>query len=263
MGFIVGQTWSTFSDPAADVEDLDFEGISSENVTRQPQIRYVWRPAPTTRAAVAMETPAVSLTGGTGVNLMPDLIARVVREYGHGRHLQFAAVGRQIRGEATPGDVRSDWGWGLSASGVLPFQFGKLQDRIIFQGNGGQGIARYINDLSSQGGMDGVFDSTSGDLHAIKAIGWYIAYEHAWKQWKGLETMDLRSTFLWSFVDVDVFDFQPPDSYNKTHRFAVNLVFSPAGRVDVGLEFINGSRENKDNQRGSANQIQAVTIIRF
>jgi hypothetical protein len=33
--------------------------------------------------------------------------------------------------------------------------------------------------------------------------------------------------------------------------------------VDVGLEFINGSRENKDGQRGTANQIQAVTIIRF
>jgi len=93
--------------------------------------------------------------------------------------------------------------------------------------------------------------------------GGYIAYEHAWKEWKGMETMNLRSTFLWSFVDVSNFDFQASDSYNKTHRFAVNLVFSPAGRVDVGLEYINGSRENKDGQRGTANQIQAVTIIRF
>lgn len=48
-----------------------------------------------------------------------------------------------------------------------------------------------------------------------------------------------------------------------THRFAANLVFSPAGCVDVGLEYINGFRENKDNQHGSANQIQMVTIIRF
>jgi hypothetical protein len=78
-----------------------------------------------------------------------------------------------------------------------------------------------------------------------------------------METMNLRSTFLWSFVDVHNYDFQPPDAYNKTHRFAVNLVFSPANRVDVGVEFINGSRENKDNQRATANQIQLVTIIRF
>jgi len=263
MGIIVGQTWSTFSDPQTNVEDLDFEGISSENITRQPLIRYWFRSDPRTRIAFAVETPSVSLTGGTGVNLMPDLIVRAVREHGTSGHLQISAVGRQIRGEATPGDVRMDWGWGLSASGVLPFKFKELQDRIIFQGNGGKGLARYINDLSSLGGQDAVFDTTTGELHSLPAVGWYIAYEHAWKEWKGMETMNLRSTFLWSFVDVSNFDFQASDSYNKTHRFAVNLVFSPAGRVDVGLEYINGSRENKDGQRGTANQIQAVTIIRF
>ena len=37
VGFIVGQTWSTFSDPWTALEDLDFEGISSENLTRQPR----------------------------------------------------------------------------------------------------------------------------------------------------------------------------------------------------------------------------------
>ena len=59
------------------------------------------------------------------------------------------------------------------------------------------------------------------------------------------------------------FDFQPSDAYNKTHRFAVNLVFSPAERVDVGVEYINGSRENKNGERGTANQFQAVMLIRF
>ena len=262
LGFIVGQTWSTFSDPEADVEDLDFEGISSENVIRQPLLRYWWKPDPNTRAAVAIETPAVSITGGSGVNLMPDLIGRAIRENGNGGHVQLAAVVRQIRAQAVAGHVESDWGWGLSGSGVFPFKFKKLQDRVIFQANGGKGIARYINDLNSLGGQDAVFDTT-GDLHALPAIGWYVAYEHSWKEWKTAETMNLRSTFLWSFVTVDNFDFQPPDSYHKTNRFAANLVFSPAERVDVGLEFINGSRQNKDGQKGTANQIQLVTLIRF
>jgi outer membrane DcaP-like protein len=263
LGFIVGQTWSTFSDPQANVEDLDFEGISSENVIRQPLIRYWWYADPRTRVALAAETPSVSLTGGNGVNLMPDLIVRAVRSHGEEGHVQVAAVARQIRGEATAGDVRSEWGWGLSASGVFPFKFRDLQDRIIFQANGGKGIARYINDLNSLGGQDGVFDSTSGDLHPLPAVGWYIGYEHSWKEWKGAETMNLRSTFLWSFVDVSTFDFQPPDAYNTTHRFAVNLVFSPSNRVDVGIEAITGSRENKDKQVGHATQLQAVALIRF
>jgi polyhydroxyalkanoate synthesis regulator phasin len=263
LGFIVGQTWSTFSDPAANHEDLDFEGVSSENLIRQPLIRYWWYTDPKTRAAVAIETPAVSITGGEGVNLLPDLVGRVVREGAKGGHVQVAAVIRQIRGEAIPGDVRADWGWGLSGSGVFPFKLKSLQDRVIFQVNGGMGIARYINDLNSLGGQDAVFDTTTGDLKALPAFGWYIAYEHSWKEWEGAETMNLRSTFLWSFVDVLNYDFQPPDAYAKTHRFAVNLVFSPAKRVDVGLEFLNGYRENKNGEHGSANQLQLVALIRF
>ncbi len=263
LGFIVGQTWSTFSDPATNLEDLDFEGVSSENIIRQPLIRYWWYVDPKTRAAFAIENPSVSITGGQGVNLLPDIVGRVVREGKNGGHLQVATVIRQIRGEAIPGDVRSDWGWGLSGSGVLPFKFKTLQDRVIFQANGGEGIARYINDLQSLGGQDAVFDTTTGDLKALPAFGWYIAYEHAWKEWKGAETMNLRSTLLWSFVDVLNFDFQPPDAYRRTHRLAINVVFSPAKRVDVGLEFINGHRENKDGEHASANQVQLVTLIRF
>ena len=263
IGFIVGQTWSTFSDPEVDLEDLDFEGVSSENVIRQPLIRYRWRPDPRTRLAIAIETPAVSLTGGTGVNLMPDLIARAIRDHSEGGHVQLAGVLRQIRGEADPGDVRMDWGWGLSGSGVFPFRIGSLKDRVLFQVNVGKGIARYINDLESLGGTDAVFDSTSGELHALPALGWYVGYEHSWKEWKEVETMNLRSTILWSFVDVDNFDFQPPNAYDRTNRFAVNLVFSPADRVDVGVEVIRGSRENRDGEKGYATQVQLVTLIRF
>jgi len=263
LGFIVGQTWSTFSDPEADPLDLDFEGVSSENVTRQPLIRYVLRSDQQTRAAVAIETPEVSITGGSGVNLLPDLIGRVYRGYEDGGHIQFAGVVRQIRGEAVPGDVRADWGWGLSGSGVFPFKFRHLQDRVIYQVNGGKGIARYINDLSSLGGQDAVFDTTTGNLHALPAIGWYVAYEHAWKEWKTAQTMNLRTMLLWSFVTLDNFDFQAPHAYYKTNRFAANLVFSPADRVDVGFEVIRGTRRNKDRQEGNATQLQLVTLIRF
>src|SRR6185295_14936031 len=102
-GFIVGQTWSTFSDPAVELEDLDFEGISSENVIRQPLLRYWWRHE-NRRLALAAETPSVSITGGQGVNLFPDVIARGFFEAKDGGHLQVAAVVRQIRGEATAGE---------------------------------------------------------------------------------------------------------------------------------------------------------------
>jgi len=75
--------------------------------------------------------------------------------------------------------------------------------------------------------------------------------------------MNLRSTVLWSLVAVDNYGFQPPDAYKRTNRFAVNLVFSPSGRVDAGVEFIHGSRTNFDRQHADANQLQFVGLFRF
>jgi hypothetical protein len=262
-GFIAGQTWSTFSDPWVDPEDLDFEGISSDNVIRQPQLRYWWGPNADARYAVAIETPAVSITGGTGVNLFPDLIARGFWGRPTGGHTQLAGVLRQIRGETATGLVSSSWGGGASATGVVMIPHKKVTDRFMFQINGGYGVARYINDLNSAGGMDAVFDTTSGQLKPLPALGWYIAYEHQWVVWDVMHAMNLRSTVLWSRVEVDNYDFQPADSYWKTNRLATNVVFSPNGRVDLGLEYIYGSRHNKDSQVAHANQFQLVALFRF
>jgi len=262
-GFIIGQTWSTFSDPETDLQDLDDEGVSSANITRQPLIRYWWRPAEDMRAAVAIETPSASITGGEGVNVIPDLVGRLYSGGKLGGHLQFATVLRQVRGEAVPGDVRSDIGWGLSLSGVAAFRVGSLTDRAVFQINGGEGIARYINDLDSQGGQDAVFDTTTGELYSLPALGLYVAYEHTWKEWAAARDMNLRSNLIWSWVGVDNFDFQPPDAYRRTNRVAANLILSPSDRIDFGLEYIWGERTNHDGQSGHANQIQAVALIRF
>ena len=262
-GIIAGQTWSTFSDPEADQGDLDFEGVSSENVIRQPLLRYWWSPATGRRLAVAVETPAVSITGGQGVNLFPDAIARGYFGLSRGGHIQVAGVLRQIRGQTSAGVVRLVWGGGGSVSGVVPVPVRSLTDRIIFQLNGGVGIARYINDLNSLGGQDAVFDTTAGTLQALPALGWYVDYEHVWKEWKAVQNMNLRSTLLWSFVEVYNLDIQPADAYWKTHRFVANTVFSPSGRVDVGLEYILGRRINKDGQSGTANQFQVVALFRF
>ena len=262
-GVIAGQTWSTFSDPWIELEDLDFEGVSSENVIRQPQIRYWWNRGENTRLAVAAETPAVSITGGTGVNLFPDVIARAFLGRSQGGHLQVAGVVRQIRGQTVSGVVRSEWGAGASVSGVRQVPLRQLTDRIMFQVNGGYGIARYINDLNSLGGQDAVFDTTTNELRALPVLGWYVGYEHHWKEWKRAETMNLRSTALWSIVLVDNLDIQPLDAYWKTNRFAFNLVFSPTPRADLGVEYIYGIRHNKDRQHANANQFQVVAVFRF
>jgi len=267
-GLLVGQTWSTFADPAAAPEDIDFEGVSSKNEIRQPQIRYTWLPLQKYSYAVAAETPAVSITGGEGVNVVPDLIGRFIWRPKPEAHVQVAAVLRQVRGQsiANPADTKSDNAWGLSVSAAWPFQRWKLTDRIVFQVNGGVGIARYIKDLNAQGGEDGVFDNTNGELVALPVLGWYFAYQHMWRAWETTRKMNLRSSIIASWVLVDNPSFlstQDPSAYKRTQRYAGNLVFSPSPRIDVGLEYIWGERTNLDGQSGTSSQIQFVGYFRF
>ena len=264
-GIIFGQTWSTFSDPAATHEDLDFEGVSSENLTRQPQIRYTWILKERFTLAAAIETPEVSVTGGIGSDVVPDLVGQFRWKFKEIGHLQVAAVGREIRAAplSDPDDFERKAGWGLGLSGVLPFYRWNLTDRFVFQVNGGVGIARYINDLDDLGGQDGAFDPVTGDFEALPAFGWYLDYEHMWKRWQRIRDMNLRSSIIWSVVKVNTADFQPDDAYKLTHRLGVNVIYSPIQRIDMGLEYIYGSRENKNGAKGQAEQVQVVMLFRF
>ena len=264
-GIIFGQTWSTFSDPAANHEDLDFEGVSSENLTRQPQIRYTWIPKERFTFAAAIETPEVSVTGGIGSDVVPDLVGQFKWKFKEIGHLQMAAVAREIRAAplSDTDDFEREAGWGVGLSGVLPFYRWNLTDRFVFQVNGGVGVARYINDLDDLGGQDGVFDPVTGDFEVLPAWGWYVDYEHMWKRWQRIRDMNLRSSIIWSVVAVNNTDFQPDDAYHLTQRLGVNLIYSPIQRIDMGLEYIYGSRENKNGEKGEAEQVQVVMLFRF
>jgi len=264
-GFILGQTWSTFADPANAPLDLDFEGINGECNVRQPEIRYTAQVRDDLWASGAAENPSVSITGGEGVNVVPDLIGRTYWSFRKAGHLQVAVVLRDIRGETdTPSDSEdSVFGYGASISGVVPFRVFHLEDRFVFQLNAGKGIARYINDLASLGGQDAVFNPIDGTLHALPVKSFYLVYEHMWKRWQFTRDMNLRSAFNWSFVEVHNLDFQLSTAYKRTNRYAVNIVFSPTERIDLGIEYLYGTRENLDGHKGNADQIQLVGIFRF
>ena len=259
---LIGQTWSTFSDPYADHEDIDFEGVNAENVVRQAQVRYLLPLPKDLRLALALEYPTASVTGGAAVNQIPDFIGRITKKLPKG-HLQGALVLREVRAQsnADPNVVHSAPAWGASASGVLPVG-GKgwsKNDRFIFQFNGGKGIARYINDLNSCNcGLDAVFGD-DGSLHALTAWGYYAAYEHHWENFPNplhLAINHFRSSLIWGHVNVDNLSFMPGTSYKKTDRLSLNALWSPVRSVDAGIEYIWGQRINQDGSRGTATQLQ-------
>ena len=258
---LAGKTWTAFMDVDASPEELDFEGINGRVNVRQPQVRYFPKIGKDWDLVFALEDPSPEITGGTAISQFPDIVSSARRTWFDRWHIKTSLVLRQITGswdEDSTGETEDKvTGWGVSVSGKTSTQFwNKLGlDNIMFQFNGGKGIGHYINDLDTIGGEDAVFNS-QGTLKSLPVFAGYLAYQHWWKE-------NIRSTLNLSWVYIDNLSFQPPDAYKRTVRSAVNLIWSPAARIDIGGEFIWGKRENNNNENATAAQIQASVKYRF
>jgi hypothetical protein len=255
--WIYGQTWSTFSDPEAEPDGIDFEGLNAIVLFRQPQVRFSFAPGQRIRVALALEDPKPDVTGATGVNQIPDVVARLRWEPKVGGHIQFSTLARQLRAESdAASEIVSTGGFGISISGRLPFPYTGKRDQVLFQHNSGHGIGRYISDLGSLGGQDGVFDPTANSLRPLDVFSGYGGFEHWW-------TGTLRSAFSFGIVGVSNLDIQPDDALHLTRRSTVNFMWSPIPRLDLVTEFLWGRRVNKDGQSGFAAQTQIGSTFRF
>ena len=263
--FVVGQTWSTFSDPEADTIGIDFEGLNAISRFRQPLFR--WTPSSTSshyQWAFAVENPAPDLTGAQGLNYTPDFVARLKWQPEgkgeakvHTTHIQASLLVRQLRGEVIgqPGVGLVTSGVGGNVSGVLVPRW-DVHDRIKFSVIGGTGVGRYIADLSSLGGQDAVYDPIQISLRPLPVSSGYIGYEHAW-------TPVWTTAVTYGAVNVYNLDIQSDDAFRKTQRGSVNLMWNPVPFMDIVVEVLAGTRTNRNGQRATSSQIQTGWTLRF
>ena len=265
--FLGGQTWSTFSDPEAEPDGIDFEGLNAISLFRQTQIRWTKAIRENASLAIAAENPSPDVTGATGVNQVPDVVVRVRLDrkespflgfFANGGHFQAAILGRQIRAEAPdrPNETFSTLGFGANLSGQTFTKWREGRDNFTYALNGGIGIGRYITDLGSLGGQDAVYDPETESLEPLNVFASYVGFQHWWKE-------RLRSTWTYGYVRVNNLEIQTPDSLHQTHRVTANVAWSPILRLDLVLEYLAGTRTNKDGATGFSNQIQVGGTFRF
>ena len=255
---LAGKTWTTFMDPSASPEEIDFEGLNGRINVRQSQVRLMPEIGEEYELQFALEDPNPELQDGTGISQWPDVVLAARFQPKQRLHVKLALILRQIRGKNLGDRVEKKFGGGAALSGRFIIPSFDPRDNILFQISAGNGIGRYVNDLSSIGNYDGVFDPSSGQLELFDVIAGYTSLQHWWG------AGELRSNFTFGIVDVASPGFlDDDDAYRRTLRFSSNLIWSPIPRIDLGAEYLWGRRENVGGDSGDATQLQVAVKYRF
>jgi hypothetical protein len=244
--FTGGQTWTTFTDPAAVPQTIDFEGAVSNVNRRQGLVRWdqplvddlVFLAASVEDPQILVENPGA--IPGEGRTESPDFITRLRYEQDWGE-FQGALVMRQLGFQPTNQPVITENAWGFNFTGaVLLLEETKAYYQITF----GEGIGSY------RGSPDVV---ATGPITAaiLPVFGWMVGVKHEWND-------SWTSNFTFSELALGDVPGQAPTNLKSTTYLAVNLIANPYERVFCGIEYLYGIREDVDGDSGSANRLQVA-----
>lgn len=241
--WLIGQTWWTFFNVGALPENLDFIGPAESTVFgRQPMIRYTNGPW-----QFAIENPETSVRGyegngrsaASGDNRIPDLVAR----YNWG---SFSAAGilRELRCDGCLAGVDdSTSGYGVSLSGKHMIG---ARDDFRWMATFGSGLGRYLGTFLT----DAAVADANGNLEAIDSWGAFASFRHFWTdQWRS------NLTLGYSEVDNDT-ALTGTGVTSEASSIHVNLIYSPAPKLDFGVELMYANREIESGADGDLKRLQ-------
>lgn len=250
--FLVGQTFSNFMDPDASPDTLDFQGPNGMVSIRNPQFRYGFALSPSTTFYISVEKPSSDIIFTTPqFNAQPDAPSpdgaiRLRKEFERG-HFQVSGIFRSIGAFLPNAKTDSVTGWGVNVSGGMK-AFDK--DNIIVAVAAGRGISRYIQDTSGLGIDAEPASGTIGPhLEATPAVGVEAAYQHYWVK-------RLRSSAVYSYAAVNNTLLAAATTYNHGSYTAANLIWNPAGSLNLGAEFLYGWTVEQSGQKANDPRIQ-------
>jgi len=251
--WLLGQTWSNFMDAAALPETADFIGPTDGTIfVRQPMVRYTlgnW-----SFSAENPETTITPFSGGTRIssddNNIPDFTAAYTFKFSKG-YLRAAGLLRQLKYQTVGLGAIDDTTQGAALSLAGKINFGPHDLRFMV--TGGDGIGRYVGVNFNN---DAVL-TASGELEAISGWAAFAAWRQVWND-------RLRSTLMVSTsgYDNDV-SLTGLAANESSWSWAINTFYSPAAKLDLGLELRYAEREIESGANGSMHRLQAVAKYSF
>ena len=244
---LLGQTWTTFVDVDAFPDRLDFAGPAGMSRLRQPQIRYSHPLAKGQSLALGIEkatvqAPQITSTG-SAFTPAPDFVLRYRLDRPSG-HMQLGSLYR-VLGYRIETANRKNFGYAVNASGALKV-LGR--DKVSGYIMTGRGAARYVDSISgSNADLD--LDDSGNDVEALPVFATYLAYTHPWPH-------RLRSTMVFGYASIENTAAQAASAYRDGYYASGNLLFNAFGSLNLGVEYLYGSHQQKDGGKGTASRVQ-------
>jgi len=250
--FLIGQTWSTIVDMGASPQTIDGEGPNTETIFRTAVVRYSRAINHRISMSAALETPTASSDLGKQIEnpgqAIPDMIA-IIRFAGMKGHVQLGGVYRIIDYHDTLiGEMGKVNGYGLSLSAVY-----HLTKNISFMSQGiyGQGIAKYLQDISDRGLDLELENKADGNrnVSSIPALGAFGALQINW-------TPKISSSLIYSRTHI--LEKLPPDEYARGNYLSANVFWEIFESIQFAVEYLHGVRENVNEERASASRMNVM-----
>lgn len=261
-GWTFGQTATTFVDLDAAPNTIDFQGPNAYTYNRNVMIRYNHKFNNHWEIAVAAEMPGVSATPGTHSMIIPqrvpDIPAYVQYNWNRGKsHVRASGL---LRTMYYYNDVRDNtyaqMGWGAQLSGSVALcPFANFYGMIVY----GKGITNYIQDLNGTG-MDLVSTpNTDSRLSMLPSMGWLAGLQMNFnKRWQ--MNIGYSQVNLW---DNNGYFQANPNAYQLSQYVVGNLFFNILPSLQVGAEYLYGTRYDADMTMGKANRAQMMVQFTF
>ena len=246
--WLFGQTTSNFLSSHAP-EMIDFATNLGGGTTRIPQVRYAYNLAPTTKLLVAAEEGNSAGITGTAIKYsLPVLTGEVTQSYAGGNGNASARV---LVENYKDNNIRKDktgWGIGVGTDFKVADPLKLFADASYVVGN-----SNYLY------GSNSAYSVVNGDIEqneftAVQVGGTYKILPN------------LRSTLAYGalFADNGTDFAKANQSANeKVQQAWLNVIYSPAKPIDLGIEYINGKRETFAGQSYKDNRVGLMAKYNF
>jgi len=256
--FLIGQTWSTFTDVNSVPATVDIDGPNSSVQLRTVRIRYSNKILETPyKYIVSLESPDPDIilpdssSDRIPSQFLPDIAGKLTYNYSNG-YVSLSTILRGITVKDSAGSSDQIIGSGLLLAGVYDLD---EHNKFLFQGVYGRAISRFITALNGKG-LDLVLNPVTQSFEATKTFGLLLSYSHKWRA-------DISSAFTTGLVDVINKDFEPPDAFSESWYLSGNIFWNALLGVRLGLEFSHGTRLNKDGESGRATRFGFIFYADF